>query len=185
MGRGRTGHYSPSRFTLPLHHINPHTSKNQYRCWRLTIPCKPREAKKKLQQQDAGVHRKGAEEDEKEKEEEEEEEEEEEVEEMEEEEVEVRKGGGTGEGAQRAGPRPVCRQHLAKQNDGKEQQQQQRRWWERQREGMMHPSLIELCFHRHNPRLCAQTYLEVFHQVLGEGLMDKGPMDRAKNLQVL
>lgn len=105
--------------------------------------------------------------------------------------MEVRKEGGVGEGGRRAGQRHVHRQPLQKdqqllalrfhQQDGQEgEEEEQRRWWERQREGMMHLSLMELCFYRHNSRLCAQTYLEVFHQVLGEGLID-----RVKSLQVL
>lgn len=55
----------------------------------------------------------------------------------------------------------------------RQEEKQQQQWWERQPEAMMHPSLVELCFHRHNPRLQAQTYLELFHQMLGEGLIDR------------
>jgi hypothetical protein len=64
------------------------------------------------------------------------------------------------------------------QGEGRKGKQQQ--WWERQPQALMHPSILELCFHRHNPKVQAQTYLEVFHQMLGEGLID-----RYKGLYVL
>lgn len=63
---------------------------------------------------------------------------------------------------------------------GEEQQQQQQGWWRWQPEAMISSSLMELCFNRHNPRRQAQTYLEVFHQMLGDGVLD-----RFKTLQVL
>jgi len=65
----------------------------------------------------------------------------------------------------------ICRQ----QPQGEQQQQQllQQQWWERQPEALMHPSLVELCFHRNNPTLQTQTYLKAFHQMLGEGLLDR------------
>ena len=79
----------------------------------------------------------------------------------------------------------VYRQQRQGEGEEKEQQHQQQHHhhqqrWERQPEAMMHPSLVELCFHRNKPTLQAQTYLEVFHQMLGEGVLD-----RFKTLHVL
>ena len=41
-------------------------------------------------------------------------------------------------------------------------------------------SLVGLCISRHNPKLQTQTFLGVFHQMLGKGLID-----RYKGLHVL
>ena len=61
--------------------------------------------------------------------------------------------------------------------------QQHQRWWreeEEEEEEVRHVSLVELCFHRHNPKVEVQTFLGVFHRMLGEGLID-----RYKGLHVL
>ena len=59
------------------------------------------------------------------------------------------------------------------QGEAQQREQKQQQWWERQPEVFMHPSLVELCFHRNNPTLQAEKYLEVFHQMQGEGLLDR------------
>jgi len=121
----------------PPPRTRPRQTKN--RCWRLAIPCKPQEPKKR-----AGRRQK--------------------VESRPEEQQKQQSGVYESEGKEED-QMQVNRQQQGEGEDEKEQQQQQQqqRWWERQPEAMMHLSLVELCFHRNNPMIQAQTYLEVFH----------------------
>jgi len=155
------------------------------RCWRFAFSCVPQERKKRRRRKE------GQEADAKEEDEEEDYKEEDKGEE--EEEAGMKKEKDEMEGLEEN--HIIHRQRHRQQQQQQQQQQQkkeekeekeegkegeeeeeetqQRREGERQLEAIMHPSLVELCFHRHNPKLEAQTYLEVFHQMLGEGLIDR------------
>ncbi|KAM3570072.1 hypothetical protein VYU27_007851 [Nannochloropsis oceanica] len=130
------------------------------RCWRLALPCKPRELGKKMRRRAKVEGRNGA---------------------------EGNAEGGLYEGREDGswGVEECQVQHHqhrppGQRKGGEEEQQQQQGWWRWQPEAMISSSLMELCFNRHNPRRQAQTYLEVFHQMLGDGVLD-----RFKTLQVL